>query len=788
MAFIIGLLAALIGQLMLNRYLLWGLVPAAAALVLWALSRQEASGDRELPLAWLNLGLAVVLGLHFWHLGHSLPGIFYDEAVNISEALEIVDQVGWQVWSNQLSGRPTLFLYLLGFVHRLFGDHWMTARAAVVVINALTVLVMVWALHPILGPRRARVAAIIFGISAYHLLFSRVIYEASISSLPLLIAVGAAVRVTRNGRRQWWIVLGLALGFGLWTYAAFRLVPLAIFAALAGWAISRRSEWRRIGSGIAAATFITLVVASPLIRVAMDNPHAFLQRARETSIVHDVAESGVVQPLSHNLAAYGQMFFANPATSNQIFLFPALGTPAAVLLWVGLGLAVGAAIRGRSPAACFALYWWLAGLVPGLVTRSIEAPHWSRTLYALPAVAVIVAMGLERVAGLAAKRWRSLAAVGVLAIVIAGEMWAFHTRVERNRRVYDFFSPMSSRSAEVARRRVTEGRHVLASDAMVTEPYVNQVFWTIAGDAASEIAPLVLWSSVPTLGSDRTTSVLLAQRDRETLRLLSLLYPDAELREHRNPWGDLLVWELTVPGASSVPGGSRGGILFRSTGVYRFSLPEGADLMLQGLEILDGDRLQVPAGIWRVECIPECAEAEIQVNGPEDFDLGDHLFDDPLAGHGLLATYRDADGSTHTQLDRVLTANKRGHHQESFDIRWDGWLSVIADGLYRFRTLSDDGSRIWIDGALVVDNWGSHGIEERQGGLLLERGEHSLLVEYQDLGGEAGFELSWVPPGADEPQEIPVSLLRPPSGPRLLESPPISLSRRTCDYSTNGPA
>jgi 4-amino-4-deoxy-L-arabinose transferase-like glycosyltransferase len=766
---IIGLLAALIGQLLLNQYLLWGLVPAAVAVVLWGLSRQETADDRQQPLALLNVGLAVVLGLHFWNLGQSLPGLFYDEAVNISEALEIFGRSGWHAWSDNLSGRPTFFLYFLAVVHQLFGEGWLVARAAVVIVNALTVLAMVWALHPILGPRRARVAAVIFGVSAYHLLFSRIIYEASISSLSLLIAIGAAVRVTRDSRWRWWIALGLALGAGLWTYAAFRLVPLGIFAALGGWAVSRRSEWRRVGVGIAAASAIALVIASPLIRVAFDEPDKFLMRARETSVVQEFAESGIVQPLMHNVAAYGQMFFANSGTSNQIFHFAALGIPAAVLLWVGLGLAVGTAIRGRAGLFTLVVFWWFAGLVPGIITLSIEAPHWSRTLYALPAVAVVVALGLEGVVGLAAKRWKSVATAGILAIVIGGEMWAFHTHIESNRRVYEFFSPMPSRAAEIARQRVVKGRRVLASDAMTTEAYINHVFWTVAGDAAPEIARLILWSSTPPPGSARMTSVLLAKRDREMLQLLSLLYPNAELHEHRNPWGDLLVWELEIPGAADPPGGDRGGVLFRSTGDYRFSVREGSALKLEGLEIFDGDRLRIPAGIWRVDCVPECAKAMIRLSGPEGFPLRDHLFDDPQAGQGLLATYRNEDGSTHTQLDRIFTANMRGRDQGSLSILWDGWLGVPSDGEYGFRTISDDGSRVWIDGALVVDNWGQHGIQERRESLMLDRGDHRFQVEYEDLGGFADFELTWVPPGADGPQDVPASLLRPLSGPQRLD-------------------
>jgi hypothetical protein len=695
-----------------------------------------------------------------------LPGLFFDEAVNISEGLKIVGQSGWQLWSDELSGRPTLFLYLLGWVQQLFGNYWLVARTAVVVVNAITVLAMVWALHPILGPRKARIAAIIFGASAYHLLFSRIIYEASISTLPFLIAVGAAVRVTRDTRRRWWLVLGLVSGVGLLTYAAFRLVPPLIFVALAAWAIPRRSEWRRIGVGIPAAAAIALTVASPLVWVAVHDPGGFTLRAQETTIVQDFAESGILQPLAHNLAAYGQMFFANRATSNQIFHFPALGTPAAVLLWVGMGLAVGAAVRGRAAVVGVVAFWWFAGLIPGIITVSIEAPHWSRTLYALPAVAVIVAVGVEGVVDLVGKRRRTIAMAGVLAIVVAGEMWAFHTRVEDQPLVYNFFFPVHSQAAEIARERVAEGYRVLASDEMVTDSYNEYVFRTIAADAVDGISPLILWGNLPLPGSARMTCVLLSARDRKLAPIISLLYPDAELEVHRDPWDEPLLWELKITGGTHPPGGNSGGALFPSTGEYRFSVGQGAALRLEGLAILDGDRLMVPAGIWRVDCEPECAEAGVAVSGTEDFNLRDALIDDPGAGHGLLATYRDADGSMYRQLDRVLEANKRGRSQPSFRIRWDGWLSVPADGRYRFRTISDDGSRIWIDGVLVVDNWGLHGMEEKEESLELERGEHSFLVEYEELGGGAGFEVTWVPPWAEEPQELPLALLRPLSGPQ----------------------
>jgi len=768
----IGLALAVVGQLQLNRYLLWGLIPAAMALALWALRGVETSDDRNHSLTIINVGLAVALGMHFWHLGQSLPGLFFDEAANIAEGLELATRPGWQIWSDELSGRPTLFLYFLGYLQLLIGEQWLVARTAVVVVNALTVLVMVWALHPILGPRTARIAAIVYGATAYHLLFSRIVYEASVSSLLLLVAVGAAARAVRDDRRRWWLAMGSALGVGLWTYAAFRLVPVLICAALVGWAIAKRGYWRRIVAGIAVAAAVALLLASPLIWVFVSNPDRVTLRARETTILQNISDASSLQPLVDNVTTYGLMFFANPENSDKIYYAPALGTPAAVLLWVGLGLAVGSMIRRRRAVAVIFVFWWIAGLIPGIITLSIEAPHWCRTLYALPAVAVMVALGVEGVVRLAGRRWQTVALTGVLAIVVVGEAWAWHSRIEDVPRVYGFFSPWSSRAGEIARHRVADGYRVLVSGDLVNSPYINVVFWTVAGrEAAPEIAPLTLWENAPLPGSSQPTSILLSDQDHRLVEFFSDLHPESELIVHRNRWREPLLREVRIPARVTPPSGKHAGVLFRATGEYRFSMIEGTALELEGMKTLNGDRLHVPAGIWQVVCDPSCAEAGVRVSGPEDFLLRDNLFADPWKGHGLSATYTDADGSSRTQLDRILSVNERAPEQPPFQIRWNGWLKVPTDGTYLFRTVSDDGCRIWIADRLVVDNWGGHNMDEKQEQLELGKGEHSFLVEYEELGGGVGLMITWQPPWLDEPESIPLSLLRPLVRPQLLDSP-----------------
>ena len=45
---------------------------------------------------------------------------------------------------------------------------------------------------------------------------------------------------------------------------------------------------------------------------------------------------------------------------------------------------------------------------------------------------------------------------------------------------------------------------------------------------------------------------------------------------------------------------------------------------------------------------------------------------------------------------------------EWFAIRYTGRFWIETAGRYRFRVLSDDGSKLWIDGELLVDNDGTH--------------------------------------------------------------------------------
>lgn len=64
-------------------------------------------------------------------------------------------------------------------------------------------------------------------------------------------------------------------------------------------------------------------------------------------------------------------------------------------------------------------------------------------------------------------------------------------------------------------------------------------------------------------------------------------------------------------------------------------------------------------------------------------------------------------------------------------------MNVPEKGIYRFYTFSDDGSALYVDGQLVVDNDGGHSGRRSEGKVALEKGLHELrLLYFEDYMGQ----------------------------------------------------
>ena len=80
-----------------------------------------------------------------------------------------------------------------------------------------------------------------------------------------------------------------------------------------------------------------------------------------------------------------------------------------------------------------------------------------------------------------------------------------------------------------------------------------------------------------------------------------------------------------------------------------------------------------------------------------------------------------------------------------FSVRWtrSQWFDA---GQVRFVVRMDDGVRVWVDGALIIDDWKNGSLRTVSSERYLDAGWHNLRVEYFERTGDASIDFFWERP------------------------------------------
>jgi outer membrane protein OmpA-like peptidoglycan-associated protein len=88
---------------------------------------------------------------------------------------------------------------------------------------------------------------------------------------------------------------------------------------------------------------------------------------------------------------------------------------------------------------------------------------------------------------------------------------------------------------------------------------------------------------------------------------------------------------------------------------------------------------------------------------------------------------------------------------EWFGIVYTGRFQVRTAGSYHFRSTTDDGIRLWIDGKPVMENDSIHGPDDANGDIALKPGLHDIKVWwFQGPRDQIALQLWITPPGGSE--------------------------------------
>ncbi|MDQ3441612.1 MAG: PA14 domain-containing protein [Planctomycetota bacterium] len=124
------------------------------------------------------------------------------------------------------------------------------------------------------------------------------------------------------------------------------------------------------------------------------------------------------------------------------------------------------------------------------------------------------------------------------------------------------------------------------------------------------------------------------------------------------------------------------------------------------------------------------------------------------SGGGLLGTYHgntDFTGATFARQDEQITFNFGGGEiapgvgADTASIRWTGRVKPAYTETYTFKIISDDGSRLWVNGHLLFDTFDAQaGIKVNTGKVNLHANRfYDIRLEYREQTGPASIQMRW---------------------------------------------
>lgn len=124
----------------------------------------------------------------------------------------------------------------------------------------------------------------------------------------------------------------------------------------------------------------------------------------------------------------------------------------------------------------------------------------------------------------------------------------------------------------------------------------------------------------------------------------------------------------------------------------------------------------------------------------------------------------EVEHALHIDFDWKREPPMRKLGPDRWSVIWDTCWIVDEPQEVRFRIRSDDGSRLYLDGEKVLENWGNHAARTRTGRATVQDGLHHLRIEYYEASKEAmiKLEVAYGKDGEWQPLS-PANLKRPSS-------------------------
>lgn len=138
-----------------------------------------------------------------------------------------------------------------------------------------------------------------------------------------------------------------------------------------------------------------------------------------------------------------------------------------------------------------------------------------------------------------------------------------------------------------------------------------------------------------------------------------------------------------------------------------------------------------------IEIIPACQLQNFTLCSSNTW-LGEYFGNRSLNGDPVLSR---CDSEIDFYWHQAGPSNTVG--PDNFSVRWTRDVNFSDTAFYRFRTFTDDGLRLYLDGQTIIDDWTARTFQERSATRQVARGTHQIQMEYVEWSHAALAHLTW---------------------------------------------
>ncbi len=738
-------------------------------------------------IAILVVVLLVAVFFRCFRFGDFPPGLWYDEAINGTDALSIIDRDHLTVWRESNFGHSTLFFYLLIASYKMFGFTVFAMRLVPVLAGLGAVVAFYFLARWLTGPVPALIATALLAAGRWAVTFSRISWEASLMPVLEIMSVLFLVKALETRNRFYFFMAGGSLAAGIYTYLAFRFVPIVLAFILVYVVVT---EWRLIRGNISgllvyAASFV--IVIAPLGQYAVRHQDQFLERTREINVFREVDEKDSWEPLRHNVrASIGMMNVTGDGNGrHNLPGEPMLDVITGVLFVLGMAASVWGL---RSWRRGHVAGWYLLVLIPGALTISVENPSAIRVIGAIPPIYLAVALALATIQRSLAPVRHGAYAFGALALVlVATSIGAnYYTLFERQAHdfaVYEAFTPEYTQIGEIVADRA-DAERVYVSRDYEGHPAVRVL------SRGKEYRPYTVADDLVFAAGDQDVLIIADSLQVAAIPTLQRLYPGLTRDDYIDPFGRTFFTRLTIPAEDTrslheLPMSvTRGGVVVPSApprapidrewteedladgpltvtwegfiwtsqfpGVTEFEVPRADEDAARTTEsvVLDIDgrtydisarrRVTMPPGQHAVRLtamVTAPGRLRIIVGAQEQnpTPARDVLYGRSVGPGGFRVLYRSGtDFSVEPQLltGAVPFAAPADVFRVYRALEYQAVYVASEEGVYGFALEGANSAQLFVNDQLIADNGGSHSSRRVEGEVSLAAGPQVLTIQY----------------------------------------------------------